>query len=92
MSSFHGITLAPGAYWVNLENAVVNDGDPAFWDQNSGRSLASNDEKGAIPSESFTVLGSAGTGTGATTPESGSIILFGSGILSVAAVLRRKLY
>ena len=40
-----------------------------------------------LPSEAFTITG--GTGT---TPEPSSIMLFGSGILGLAGVLRRKLF
>ncbi len=52
---------AQGTYWVNLQNAVVNDGDPVYWDENSGPSAASENSVGTIPSEAFTVLGSTTT-------------------------------
>src|SRR5579863_8024019 len=55
-------------YWLNLDNAVVNDGDPVYWDENSGPSLASQNSVGTIPSESFTLLGST-SGGGSTVPE-----------------------
>jgi hypothetical protein len=42
-----------------------------------------------LQGESFTVLGSAGSGTG-TTPEPESILLFGSGVFGIGALLRRK--
>jgi hypothetical protein len=32
--------LAAGTYWLNLGNAVTNDGQPAFWDINNGPSSA----------------------------------------------------
>ncbi len=59
------VNLAAGTYWVNLDNAVVNNGDPLYWDENSGvgctssgcPSLASENSVGTIPSEAFTVLG-----------------------------------
>jgi uncharacterized repeat protein (TIGR03803 family) len=47
-----------GTYWVNLQNASVSNGDPVYWDENSGPSLASENSIGTIPSESFSVLGS----------------------------------
>jgi hypothetical protein len=55
---------------------------------------------GTIPSESFTLLGyGCGAGGGcadgtasSTTPELGSFVLFGSGVLGLAGVLRRKLF
>ena len=99
---FSGPTLEPGTYWLNLQNAVVNNGDPVYWDENSGigctskgcPSVAETDciqnYIGCIPSESFT-LSSGGAGTG-TTPEPNSAVLLGSGVLSVIAVLRRKIW
>ena len=86
-------TLVGGVtYWLNLQNAAVPSGDPVFWDENSGvgcggqhcPSLASESAVGTIPSEAFTIGGS--------TPEPSSIMLFGSGILGLAGVLRRKLF
>jgi hypothetical protein len=88
-------TLAAGSYWLNLQNASVPSGDPVYWDENGGGSAASQSSVGTIPSESFTVLGGASTstttGTG-TTPEPSSIMLFGSGILGLAGVLRRRFF
>ena len=62
------VNLAAGTYWLNLYNAVVNDGDPIYWDENSGPSRALDccgseygtvfpSVVGTIPSEAFTVLG-----------------------------------
>jgi PEP-CTERM motif len=82
--------------WLNLQNAAVPSGDPVYWDENSGKgcksqgcpSMASESALGTIPSEAFTI--NTG-GTSGTTPEPGSILLFGSGILGVAGILRRRL-
>jgi len=82
-------------YWLNLEDASVPSGDPVYWDENSGMgcsspgcpSKASVLSVGTVPSESFTVNTGGG---GGTTPEPGSFVLFGSGILGLAGVLRRK--
>src|SRR3984957_15733704 len=97
--SFSGVFLNAGSYWLNLSNAVSAAGNPVYWDQNSGPSLASESSVGTIPSESFTILGGGETTTvtttsttGTTTPESSSIMLFGSGILGLAGLLRRKLF
>ncbi len=65
--SFNGPALNNGAYWVNLQNASVSDGDPAYWDENSGPSSASENTIGTIPSESFTILGNATTTTSTST-------------------------
>jgi hypothetical protein len=72
--SFNGPTLNAGTYWVNLQNASVPSGDPAYWDENSGvgcqgsgcPSQASENSIGSIPSEAFTILGNATT-TSSTT-------------------------
>ena len=57
--------LNVGPYWVNLQNAVVNNGDPVYWDENSGAgcnspgcpSQADENLVGTIPSEAFSLSG-----------------------------------
>lgn len=96
--SFNGPTLANGTYWVTLQNAVVNDGDPVYWDENSGvgcqspgcPSLAAYNGEGSIGSEAFTILGSSSSGTG-TVPEPGSLLLVAGGFVVTIGTLRRKL-
>jgi hypothetical protein len=91
-------------YWLNLQNAAVPSGDPVYWDENSGAgcggsgcpSLASESAVGTIASEAFTLNG-CGAGNnnlpdcGPPTPEPRSILLFGSGILALAGILRSRL-
>ena len=83
-----------GAGFITLSNACSTSGcsvsNPIYWDENSGPSTAYENTIGSIPSEAFTLTGNTGTTTG-TTPEPSSIMLFGSGILGLAGVLRRKL-
>ncbi len=82
-------------YWLTLANATVTNGDPVYWDENSGvgchsagcPSIAYENTLGTIPSEDFTI----GGGSSGTTPEPSSIVLFGSGLVGLAGVLRRKL-
>ena len=101
-ASLNGPTLN-GNYWFTLQNANVPSGDPVYWDENSGvgctssgcPSQAQENSIGSIPSEAFTVSGgttSTSSTTTGTTPEPSSIMLFGSGILGLAGVLRRKLF
>ena len=79
-----------GAGYLTLQNACTTSGcsvnTEIFWDENGGPSTAYENTLGSIPSEAFT-LG----GTRDTTPEPSSIMLFGSGLLGVFGVLRRKL-
>ena len=87
------VGLEGGTYWLNLQNASVASGDPVYWDENSGAgcqsngcpSNASESALGTIPSEAFTV-------TTGTVPEPSSVMLFGSGILGLAGLLRRRLF
>jgi hypothetical protein len=93
-------TTNGATYWLNLQNASVPSGDPVYWDENSGAgcggtgdgkncpSQASESAIGTIPSEAFTI----GAQTTGRTPEPGSILLFASGILGLAGVLRCKLF
>lgn len=95
--SFNGFTLNNGTYWLNLQNAVSAQGDPVYWDENSGIGCHSQGcpseatgggASGTLPSEAFTILGTPGSGT---TPEASSLMLLASGVVGVAAMLRRKL-
>ena len=94
-------------YWVTLSNATdaANSGTEA-WDYNGGPATCNYRQSGTNlgpcgsgagilaehttpqdgEGESFTISGSH-----ATTPEPSSIMLFGSGILGLAGILRRKL-
>ena len=91
--SFAPVGLNAGTYWLNLQNAIVNTGDPVYWDENSGPSQASQSSLGTIPSESFTLYGTANTTTTTgTTPEPASVLLLGTGVISAAGILRRKLF
>jgi PEP-CTERM motif len=88
-------TTSGTTYWLNLQNATVADGDPVYWDENSGKgcggngcpSRASESSVGTIPSESFTISG----GSSGTTPEPSSFMLLASGVLGLTGVLRRRL-
>jgi PEP-CTERM motif len=89
------VSLEAGTYWLNLQNAQTPSGDEVFWDENSGvgcqspgcPSLASESAVGTIPSEAFTLNG---TPDGGSTPEPSSLALFGSGVLGIGGLLRRR--
>ena len=85
------VALAAGTYWLNLDNAVSAQGNPVYWDENSGPSAASESALGTIPSEAFYITGTS-SGGGGQTPEPSSIMLLGSGLLGLAGLLRRKLF
>jgi len=93
--TFNSVELGAGTYWINLTNARVGNGDEVYWDENDGQgctspgcpSQAFQSINGTIPSESFTIFGTVG---GGSTPEPGSLLLFGSGVAGVVAWLRRS--
>ena len=87
--NFSDTNLAGGTYWLNLQNASVPNGDPVYWDENSGPSSASENELGTVPSEAFTVMGSSavttcGTGGCGEPFEPSTLVLFGSGMVGLA--------
>jgi PEP-CTERM motif len=89
--TFSSLGFNAGSYWLNLGNAIVNSGNPVYWDENDGPSRASEGSIGSIPSESFTILGaSSTTSTTSTTPEPGTLILFGSAALGFVGFLGRR--
>ena len=93
------VSLGAGRYWLNLQDATTQMGDPLYWDDNSGvgctgddgkggdcPSLASNNAVGTLTSEAFDITGTGG----GQTPEPSSILLLGSGVLAVVGILRRR--
>ncbi len=92
------VTVNPGTYWLTLQNATVASGNPVYWDENSGPSLASESSLGTIPSEAFTVFGGNitcggnGMNCGPPSPEPTSLLLFATGGLALLGVLRRRLF
>lgn len=97
--SFTPTELGNGTYWLTLQNAIVNTGDPVYWDENSGvgchsPGCPSEADNGGItrpdtlPSEAFSILGTSGE---STVPEPGSLLLFGGAFTALVGTLRRKL-
>jgi hypothetical protein len=91
--SFDVALSADTVYWITLQNASTGNGDPVYWDENSGPSLAQENMFGTIPSESFTILGGETTTstTSGNTPEPSSMLLVCSGFLGAASMVRRRI-
>jgi hypothetical protein len=80
------VTLGAGTYYLELYNAVASSGVSVFWDENNGPSTAyENDTTGPIGSETFAIYG-----TSAATPEPGTMIMFGTGVLGLLGAARRR--
>jgi hypothetical protein len=78
-------TLNAGTYWLTIQNLSVSNGDPGYWDENNGPSMAQENQVGQINSESFQLYGRT-----SDVPEPGAYALIGSLGLTGAALLRRK--
>lgn len=68
-----GTTLSGGTYWFELSNAVVTNGDPAYWDMNGGPSKNWESALG------YNVGGNIGPGPGQGCP-SNTFQILGSGV------------
>lgn len=84
--SLGSLDLSAGTYYFTLQNANVPNGDPIYWDENDGPSTAYESATGQIGSETFTIDNSS-----PVIPEPSSLLLMGSGLLSFAGMMRRKL-
>ncbi len=96
VDNMSGFLTAGNSYFLTLGNGNDNLGDQfVAWDMNNGPATCyfavGGVEQGGCgaPGEAFTLYsGSAPP----STPEPGSILLFGTGVLGLAGVLRRKLF
>jgi hypothetical protein len=86
--NFGPVNLIGDTYYLVLQNGITAEGNPVYWDENSGTDCHSPGcpsdahEYGryeTIPSEAFSVLGNNGTNT--TVPEPGSLALFATGVV-----------
>jgi len=90
------VALRAGTYWFELQNAVVDPNDPAYWDINGGPSQIWESAVGYNPatetyafglnnsSDSFQILGID------PVPEPASIAWFGIGLAALGLARRRK--
>jgi hypothetical protein len=89
------VSLNPGTYYLELFNATTSIGNPVYWDENDGPSTAYENEIGLLNgssnpaggSQAFTIYGSTPT---SATPEPGTMLMFGTGILGLAGAVRRR--
>jgi hypothetical protein len=95
VSGLSGNLVAGNSYWLTLGGANDSGGTQAdYWDLNGGPAScdwaifgAPQGDCGFTPpeGEAFTING------GSTVPEPGSMMMFGTGVLGLAGVLRRRM-
>ncbi len=81
-------TLAAGAYYLTLQNAVATNGDPAYWDENDGPSTAleyNAGSVGSIGSELFSEISAA-----VPEPSTWAMVLLGFAGLGLAGRRRAR--
>ena len=94
--SIPAVNLGAGTYWFQLQNAVdANGGVEVVWQVDNGPSAAFSNTYGnlngaSIPGSNSEAFDIYGTATSAT-PEPSSFVLLGSGLVMLAAGVRRKL-
>ena len=83
--SLGSLVLGSGTYYLELSNAVSPHGDPIYWDENDGPSLAYDSSLGKIGSESFTI-----DGTLVAVPEPAALATLVIGLTAVGLARRRR--
>jgi hypothetical protein len=92
--TFPNVNLAAGTYWFELGYATTALGNNVYWDASIGPSSATQSvyfdgvdyfEESLWESQTFQIDGST-----AATPEPGSFMLLGTGLIGLAGLVRRK--
>ena len=97
VTGLSGSLTVGGAYWLTLGNANNSSGNQFdAWDVSAGPASCDFAVGGVFQGDCGFGLGVEGeaftiNSSGSSTPEPGTLIMFGSGILGLAGVLRRKI-
>ena len=79
------VNLPASTYYLELYNGTAASLPNIYWDENDGHSTAFSKGTGAIGSEAFTIYGPT-----SVTPEPGTILMFGTGVLGQMGAVRRR--
>jgi hypothetical protein len=92
--SIPSVSLAAGTYWFELGDAATALGNTVYWDASNGPSSATQSvyvdgvtyyETSLWESQTFQIDGAT-----TATPEPAGFMLLGSGLIGLAALVRRK--
>jgi hypothetical protein len=91
VAGLSGSLSAGGSYWLTLGNANNSGGDQLdAWDINNGPANCQF-AVGGVPQGGCGYGGEAFTINSSPTPEPGSMMMLGTGVLGLAGVIRRKI-
>jgi PEP-CTERM motif len=96
---FPSVSLATGTYWLTLSNGYTTGFGVMLWDENGGAGCTGWSNNGPCPSDAYNNFDTVTPNPSEdpdiighlAAPEPDSILLFGSGIVGLVGILRRKL-